>query len=126
MEKAPWWGGVFERLIKSAKRCLRKVVGQAKFTYDEMHTVVIEIEAILNSRPHPYVGPDDLDEPLTPSHLLAGRRILNLSDNLSYYELDGDEDFEVSSSAVHRRAKHLNGVLNHFWKRWSKEYLLEL
>lgn len=126
LEKAPWWGGVFERLIKSAKRCLRKVVGQAKFTYDEMHTAVVEIEAILNSRPLSYVGPDDLDEPLTPSHLLAGRRILSLPDNLSYYELDGDEDFEVSSSAVHRRAKHLNGVLNHFWKRWSKEYLLEL
>ena len=28
--------------------------------------------------------------------------------------------------SVQRRAKHLNSVLNHFWKRWSKEYLLEL
>lgn len=24
LEKAPWWGGVFERMIKSAKRCLKR------------------------------------------------------------------------------------------------------
>lgn len=60
LEKAPWWGGVFERLIKSTKRCLRKVVGTARFLYDEMHTAVVEIEAIVNSRPLSYVHPDDL------------------------------------------------------------------
>ena len=25
-----------------------------------------------------------------------------------------------------KRARHLNTVLNHFWRRWRKEYLLEL
>ena len=29
MDKAPWWGGVFERLIHSVKRCLRKIIGRA-------------------------------------------------------------------------------------------------
>ena len=125
LEKAPWWGGIFERLIKSTKRCLRKLVGQAKFSYDEMHTAIVEIEAIINSRPLSYVGSDDTEEPLTPSHLLVGRRILGLPDNLSYLELD-DADFEVTDASVQRRARHLNSVLNHFWKRWSKEYLLEL
>ena len=46
LEKAPWWGGLFERLIKSTKRCLRKMVGQGKFSYDEMNAVITEIEAI--------------------------------------------------------------------------------
>jgi len=72
------------------------------------------------------VSADDLDEPLTPSHLMVGRRILSLPDNLSYYVPDDDENFEVNASVVKKRAKHLNSVLNHFWKRWSKEYLLEL
>lgn len=101
------------------------MVGQVKFTYDEMHTAVVEIEAIINSRPLSHLNSDDTDEPLTPSHLLVGRRILRLADNLTYLEFD-DEDFEVTDVSLQRRAKHLNSVLNHFWKRWRKEYLLEL
>jgi len=30
VEKAPWWGGMFERLIRSTKRCLKKMIGRAK------------------------------------------------------------------------------------------------
>ncbi len=41
LEKAPWWGGLFERMIQSVKRCLRKVVGRAKFSYDELHTAIV-------------------------------------------------------------------------------------
>ena len=32
LEKAPWWGGIFERTVKSVKRCLRKTIGQARLT----------------------------------------------------------------------------------------------
>jgi len=34
IERAPWWGGAFERMVQSTKRCLRKMVGQASLTYD--------------------------------------------------------------------------------------------
>jgi hypothetical protein len=44
MERAPKWGGVFERMIESTKRCLRKIVGQAKLRYDELITVLTDIE----------------------------------------------------------------------------------
>lgn len=94
-------GGVFERLIKSVKRCLRKMIGQAKLTYDELSTAVIEVEAIINSRPLTYVSSDDLDEPLTPSHLLVGRWILSLPDNLSY-QRDNDDDYEVDSNHLNK------------------------
>ena len=125
LEKAPWWGGVFERMVKSTKRCLRKTIGRARFSFDELHTVIVEIEGIINSHPISYLNSDDV-EPLTPSHLLVGRRILNLPDSLTGYEEEGDEDFEVTDEVLQKRAKHLSRVLNHFWKRWSKEYLLEL
>lgn len=49
--KAPWWGGLFERLVRSTKRCLRKALGQAKLSQDELLTVLIKIEMVLNSRP---------------------------------------------------------------------------
>ena len=51
LEKAPWWGGLFERLIKSTKRCLKKTIEQARITYDELVTAVTEVEMVLNSRP---------------------------------------------------------------------------
>ena len=73
-------GGIFERMIKSAKRCLKKSVERASVTYDELSTLVTEIEAVLNSRPLTYVSTVDLEEPLTPSHLLLGYRILSLPD----------------------------------------------
>ena len=126
VECAPWWGGVFERMVRSTKRCLRKMVGRAKFTRDEMLTAVVEIEAVINSRPLSYVSSADSEEPLTPSHLIVGRRILSLPDHLDHMCDPDDEDFEVNSSQLTKRMKHLANVLNHFWRRWRSEYLNEL
>ena len=126
IERAPWWGGAFERLVKSTKRCLRKLIGRAHFSHDELLTAVTEIEAVINSRPLSYVSAEDLEEPLTPSHLLVGRRILNLPDHLGYLYGPDDEEFSVDSVQLTRRMKYLNNTLNHFWNRWRTEYLSEL
>lgn len=107
-------------MVHSTKRHLEKVVAQAKFSYDELNTALTEIEAIINSRPLTVLSPDDVEEPLTPSHLMVGRRLLSLPDNLDYSEL-GDEDYDMTSKSVQRRVKYLSNTLNHFWKRWSKE-----
>ena len=80
VEKAPWTGGIFERMVRSTKRCLKKTIGKAVFSYDELLTAVTEVEMILNSRPLSYISTEDIEEPLTPSHLLIGRRVLNLPD----------------------------------------------
>ena len=97
LEKAPWWGGFFERLMQSVKRCLKKTIGKAKLIYDELLTVLMEVEAIINSRPLSYVSSEDLDEPLTPSHLLSRRRSLSLPDSTVATGYDSDEDFQVTS-----------------------------
>ena len=121
--KAPWWGGLFERLVRLTKRCLRKALGQAKLSYDELLTALIEIEMVINSRPLTYISADDLDEPLTPSHLLVGRRLLSYPDHLT---IDHEEDSDVDASLLNTRFRHLNQLLDGFWSRWRKEYLLEL
>ncbi len=126
VERAPWWGGAFERMVRSTKRCLRKVVGRTKFSSDELLTALIEIEAVINSRPLSYVSSTDCEEPLTPSHLIVGRRLLSLPDHLGCASEPGDEDFEVDANQLTKRVKHMAAVLNHFWKRWRSEYLNEL
>ena len=74
LPRASWWGGVFERLVKSVKCCLRKTIGQAKLSYDELSTAMIEVETVINSSPFSYVSSDDTEEPLMPSHLLYGEK----------------------------------------------------
>ena len=126
VERAPWWGGVFERMIGSTKKCLRKMIGQSTLTYDGLHTAVVEVEAILNSRPISYVSANDLEEPLTPSHLMVGRRLLSLPDNLYYERSDIDYSPRITPEVFTRRMKYLNVLLDQFWKRWTTEYLVSL
>ena len=128
LEKAPWWGGVFERMVKSVKRCLRKTIGRAKLCYDELLTALTEVEMIVNSRPLSYISADDTEEPLTPSHLLVGRRTLSLPDVTFQHEMDEDNyKVEITpDTLLSRRMSHLRKTLDHFWKRWQAEYLLQL
>lgn len=126
VEHAPWWGGAFERMVRSTKRCLRKLIGRAQFSHDELSTALAEIEAVINSRPLSYLSSSDIEEPLTPSHLIVGRRILNFPDHLSYMCDLEDSEFTLDSQQANNRIKHLNNILNHFWNRWRKEYLSKL
>lgn len=120
VEKAPRWGSAFERMVQSTKRCLRKMVGQDSLT------VITEIESIINSRPLSYLSAGDTEEPLTPSHLLTGRRVLSLPDNLTHMCEPDDEDYDIGLTQLMKRMKHLSNTLNHFWRRWRSEYLVEL
>ena len=43
---ARYFTGIFERMVRSTKRCLRKVIGQAKLSYDELLTAIAEVKAI--------------------------------------------------------------------------------
>lgn len=123
LEKAPWWGGIYERMIKSVKRCMRKAVGKSSLSYDELLTLVVEIEGVVNSRPLTYLSADDFGEPLTPSHLLTGRRIVNLPDP---FKDNSDLNYDEKGVELTRRMKYLSNLMDKFWKKWRSEYLTEL
>lgn len=51
---APWQGGFYERLIKSVKHALYKSLSKSKILFDNLTTIMTEIEATLNTRPLTY------------------------------------------------------------------------
>ena len=113
-------GGFFERMIRSLKRCLKKVLRNARLTYGELLTVITEIELVLNSRPLTYLHFDDVEEPLTPSHLVVGRRLMTIPEDCAIKEEESDIEL------LTRRQRYLILLLSHFWNRWRNDYVLSL
>ncbi|XP_068742448.1 uncharacterized protein [Montipora capricornis] len=112
---ASWWGGFFEICRKLVKRCLKKVLGNAKLSYEELESVLIETEGVLNSRPLTYVYDELTETPLTPCHLVIARRLLDQSLATT-----------VPVNTLPRRESYLDGLLTHFRNQWKKEYLTEI
>ena len=48
---------------------LKKVLGKAKLTYEEMETALVEVEAVVRWHPLTQIYDGDTVEPLTPSQL---------------------------------------------------------
>ena len=113
LDKAPWFNGFTERLVKSVKMCLNKTLNNKKVNYEEMLTLLSEIERTINNRPLTYIYDELTEEPLTPNHLLYGRKL--------YRNSSGNETEEIIDMA-----ENVKTLLQHFWKRWKFEYLLEL
>ncbi|XP_074645841.1 uncharacterized protein LOC141902099 [Tubulanus polymorphus] len=124
-KRAPWFRGLWERLVGMVKSCLKRVLGRAKLNYDELNTVVIECECIINDRPLTYVDSRVLElEPLTPSHLIYGRRISALPQPITDADTLADPDY--GHSELNRRQEHRAVLVQHFWGRWKNEYLTAL
>ena len=58
IERVLWWGGIFEWMVRSVKRCLRKTIGRGRLTLDELLTATAEVEMMVNSLPLSYVSMD--------------------------------------------------------------------
>ncbi|XP_076392689.1 uncharacterized protein LOC143265292 [Megachile rotundata] len=114
---APHFGGLWESAVKSAKRHLLRVIGETRLTFEELYTVLTQIEACMNSRPlHPISSdPKDLT-PLTPGHFLTGGP---LSD-IPYPDVTDVKANRLS------RFQLLQAMQQHFWRRWQTDYLHQL
>ena len=110
---APHMGGVFERMVKTVKRVLGAVLNNTRLTDEILSTVLCEVESVVNSRPITKVS-DDVCDPmaLTPNHFL----ILNCGPPHLPGEFQGVDIYR-------RRWRHVQHLLDIFWKRWIKNYL---
>ncbi|XP_051863678.1 uncharacterized protein LOC127566114 isoform X2 [Drosophila albomicans] len=111
--RAPHFGGLWEAGVKSAKHLLLRTVGNALLTAEELQTVVVAVEAVLNSRPLGAVSNDPNDgEALTPGHLLVAPAASRTPDQ--------------EGLSCLRRWRAVSSLKRAFWQRWSREYVLGL
>ena len=113
LAKSPWWGGLYERLIKEIKTTLYKTLGKTHLLYDQLETVIFDIDRHLNNRPLTYVESSQEEEQiLTPNTILWGQ------DSYALGEINEMEDDEVC-----RLHKRLTLARQHAWSRWQNEYI---
>lgn len=123
-ERAAWWGGFWERLVRSVKTCLRKILGKASLSFEELTTILTEVEAVLNSRPLSYVHEEASEpQPLTPAHFLVGKRLTSLPQKTL---LPPSQITTVSREDMGKRWRYRQRLLTSFWNSWRKDYLMDL
>ncbi|XP_058816948.1 uncharacterized protein LOC131680246 [Topomyia yanbarensis] len=115
--RAPHFGGLWEAAVKSAKHHLLREIGSVNVSYEDMITILAQIEMCLNSRPLTAIPSDPSDlEALTPGHFLVGTSLqavlepslCDVPDNrLSHWQL------------TQKRVQRI-------WARWYPEYLQQL
>lgn len=114
---SPHFGGLWEAGIKSMKYHLKRSIGTACLTFEEMTTLLSQIEACLNSRPILAISNDSDDPPiLTPAHFLIGDSLMAIPEpdltNLKITRLS--------------RWQMIQQIQQNIWHRWSTEYLGQL
>ncbi|XP_066603078.1 uncharacterized protein [Prorops nasuta] len=114
---APHCGGIWEAGVKSTKIHLRRVVGETTLTFEELSTILVEIESCLNSRPLCALS-DSIDDlhALTPGHFLI---------NGPLGVIPSGDLTSISENRLNR-FQLLQRIRDHFWQRWSTEYLQTL
>ena len=117
-ERSSHRGGWWERICRSLKEPLRKILGKAFLTYVEMYTVLTEIESTVNSRPLTFVGESIKDgQVITPAHLALGRALKTVPDIPHGTQCE---------APINDRYLYRQRLIGHFWKRWKAEYLPKL
>ncbi|XP_055618971.1 uncharacterized protein LOC129764162 [Toxorhynchites rutilus septentrionalis] len=110
---APHMGGSWERMVRSIKKTMASLPQNPKLDDDGLQTLIVEAEAIVNTRPLTYLPLDSAEqEALTPNHFILGsstgvkQPVVKIT----------TETIRTSWDLIIQR-------IDYFWKRWVLEYL---
>ncbi|XP_013409149.1 uncharacterized protein LOC106172794 [Lingula anatina] len=111
-------GGVWERMIRSARNALSGLLTahSDRLDDDSLSTLLTEAEVIVNSRPLTNIDTQSPDSPmpLSPNQLLTLKTKVVMPPTGNFIRKD---------TYLHRRWRHVQYLANEFWSRWRKEFL---
>ncbi|XP_058448882.1 uncharacterized protein LOC131428842 [Malaya genurostris] len=114
---APHFGGLWEAAVKSAKHHLLREIGNVHVSYEDMTTLLVQIEICWNSRPLTAIPSDPSDlKALTPGYFLVGTNLQSVPEtSLSEVPDNRLSHWQLTQKRVQR-----------IWARWYPEYLQQL
>ncbi|XP_067635655.1 uncharacterized protein [Eurosta solidaginis] len=108
----PEAGGAWERMVRSVKRVLAFTLKEVAPQIETLHTLLIEAENLINSRPLTHLPLENIDDdPLTPNHFILG--------GPSYIQTSADSQ----ETCLRKQWRILQCLKQTFWRRWVLEYL---
>jgi len=110
----PHFGGLLEEAMKSMKYHLRRTLGSQVTTYEDLCTLLAEIEDCINSR---YLCALS-DYPFNPTYLSPGHFLIG--DPLTQLPAAGFTDVKCNRLSRWQTYQH---QLQHFWQHWSSDHL---
>lgn len=114
---APHFGGLWEASVKAFKHHFRRTVADVNLNFEELCTLLTQIESCLNSRPLMALSSDPADyQVLTPNHFLLG----GPSQIIPIVDLT-----DIPSNRLRKWAL-IQKLYQGIWKRWRNEYLSSL
>lgn len=120
-ERAPWFGGFYERMFGLVKHCLKRTLDKHILNSSQLRTIMKEVEAVVNSRPLTTVS-GDLEHILKPSDfLLVGEPILTEAS-----DKDMLESATATKTSLVEGWKRGQTILDEFAKMFQNQYLTSL
>ena len=115
VERGPWWGGVWERMVQTVKGLLRRSIGKALLTWEQLETVLTEAEKVINRRPITFQW-ESAQSGTVPSPIYPEQFLLSPRDNT-----EEKRDFKASEELQLRKLyfSQLSNI-------WEREYLLQV
>lgn len=116
---SPWFGGAWERLIKTIKSCFDYLLLDTTPSEHVFRNALVEAQQLMNRRPLTHLPIDHEDAPpLTPNTVLFGD-----VDQQKAWPVGVFTDADKVSKFGYRRVQALANI---YASRWFKEYLPEI